>query len=58
LRLEYEDRENDVTHTQLFVMRDDMGIAALADKWHAALVTTGFDDLPVSAHDETGNVDQ
>ena len=47
LRLEYEDRRDDVQHSQLYRTRDDDAIATLADTWHRALRATWFEELPV-----------
>lgn len=46
LRLEYEDTD-DLLRSQLFVVHDDDAIAELADSWRLALITKGFEELPV-----------
>jgi hypothetical protein len=46
LRLEYEDRD-DLLRSQLFPVRDDETIAAVAHEWHRALLAKGFEDLPL-----------
>ena len=47
LRLEYEDRPNDVHRSQLFRVRDDDAIATMADQWHLALRAKGFVGLEI-----------
>lgn len=47
LRLEYEDRSDDVLRTQLFRSNDEDGIATKATEWRAALDRHGFRDLAV-----------
>jgi hypothetical protein len=47
LRLEYEDRADDVLQTQLFRSRDEDAIATLANDWHAKLEATGFEELVI-----------
>jgi hypothetical protein len=42
LRLEYEDRTDDVQRSHLFRVRNDDAIATMADEWHAALIEKGF----------------
>lgn len=44
LRLEYE-HDDDLVRSQLFVVHNDDAIAELADRWHAALIQKGFEDL-------------
>ena len=45
LRLEYEDRDH-LHRSELFRVRDDIAIKAMADEWRQALLATGFEDLP------------
>jgi hypothetical protein len=47
LRLEYEDRTDDVQRSHLFRVRDDDAIATMADEWHAALIAKGFTELEI-----------
>ncbi len=49
LRIEDEDRNDDVQRSQLFRVGDDEAIARLGDEWHQAFITTGFEDLPVTS---------
>ena len=51
LRMEYEDRDDDVQHSRLFRESENDAITKQADEWRRNLRAKGFEELPV---DESG----
>jgi hypothetical protein len=47
LRLEYEDRDDDLLRSQLFKTLEEEEIAEVASRWHAVLEEKGFTELPL-----------
>jgi len=47
LRMEYEDRDDDVQYSRLFRESENDAIARQADEWRRNLRAKGFEELPV-----------